>query len=500
MGLQTDFMIAVNQIAAERNIDPDEVLDAIKQAIATGFRRDYPEEEVETIEVDINEENGSISVYADKKVVKEVTNSNTQISVEDAQKIEKKLKAGDHVQVDITPSGDFGRVAAQAAKQVILQKIRESEKNSVMEEFTGHIGEIEYAVVQRMDGDNVIFEIRRATAVMPQEDRIPGEFYKSGNRLKVLLKEIRDGARGKQLIVSRSDPQFLEALFKLEVPEIVSGSVLIKSMAREAGSRTKVAVESTVDGIDPIGSCVGQKGVRINAIMNELKFGSREEKIDIIAYAPEDEDFVANALSPAQVLEVEIKNKKKKDVLVIVPDDQLSLAIGRDGQNVRLAAKLTGWNIEIQGQTIKVKDNQLDEKQRQKLLEARRLREAEENGEVIISQDEVVEEIVNDEGEVVGVEDTVVTETVELVDTAEGVKEIDKVETDSVAEVMTEDGPVEIVEKDVVTEIVSEDGEVEAIIEEETVEITEESEDSEGDEKPKAAKKKKAKKDDKKSK
>lgn len=372
MGLQTDFMVAVNQIAAERNIDPDDVLEAIKLAIQTGFRRDYPEEEVESVIVDIDKSNGMISVFADKKVVEMVTNADSQISLEDARKIEPKLKVGDHIQVDITPSGDFGRVAAQAAKQVILQKIRESEKNAVMAEFTGHISEIEYAVVQRMDGDNVIFEIRRATAIMPQEDRIPSEFYKSGSRLKVLLKDIRETSRGKQLIVSRADPMFLEALFKLEVPEIVSSSVEIKSIAREAGSRSKVAVSSNVEGIDPIGSCVGQKGVRINAIMNELKFGNHEEKIDIIAYASEISEFIANALSPAQVIRVTIKDDKKRDALVIVPDEQLSLAIGRDGQNVRLAAKLTGWNIDIQGETVKVKDNQLDEIQRQQLADARK--------------------------------------------------------------------------------------------------------------------------------
>lgn len=383
MGLQTDFMVAVNQIAAERNIDPDDVLEAIKLAIQTGFRRDYPEEEVESVIVDIDKSNGMISVFADKKVVDMVTNTDSQISLEDAVKIEPKLKVGDHIQVDITPSGDFGRVAAQAAKQVILQKIRESEKNAVMAEFTGHIGEIEYAVVQRMDGDNVIFEIRRATAIMPQEDRIPSEFYKSGSRLKVLLKDIRETSRGKQLIVSRADPMFLKALFKLEVPEIVSGSVEIKSIAREAGSRSKVAVSSNVEGVDPIGSCVGQKGVRINAIMNELKFGNHEEKIDIIAHAEDTSEFIANSLSPAQVIRVTIKDDKKKDALVIVPDEQLSLAIGRDGQNVRLAAKLTAWNIDIQGETVKVKDNQLDEVQRQKLADARRakLEPAAENEE-----------------------------------------------------------------------------------------------------------------------
>lgn len=356
MTSQSDFLSAVNQIAAERNIDPDEVLEAIKTAIVTGFRRDYPEEEGAKLEVEIDPEFGAISVYADKKVVEEVTEPSTQISLAEAQEIEPKLRVGDHVEVDITPTGDFGRVAAQAARQVILQKIRESEKEAVMEEFKDKMGEIDYGVVQRMDGDSVIFEIRRAIAVMPQEDRIPNEFYKSGSRIKVLLKSIDTTPRGKQLTISRSDPEFLRALFKLEVPEIVSGSVEIKSIAREAGSRSKVAVHSTVEGVDPIGSCVGQKGVRINAIMNELKFGAHEEKIDIINWDEEIEEFIANALSPAQVISVEIVDEKEKEAKVVVPDDQLSLAIGREGQNVRLAAKLTGWNIDIQGETIKVDD------------------------------------------------------------------------------------------------------------------------------------------------
>lgn len=359
MSSQTDFLSAINQIAAERNIDPDEVLEAIKAAVLSGFRKDYPEEdEGVALHVDIDQGMGAIRVYADKKVVDEVTNRATQISLEDAKELESKIEVGDHVQVDITPSGDFGRVAAQAAKQVILQKIREAEKESIMEEFKDKIGEIDYGVVQRMDGDNVIFEIRRAMAVMPKEDRIPVEFYRSGARLKVLIKDIRTGPRGKQLIISRGDPEFLVGLFKLEVPEILSGSVEIKAIAREAGSRSKVAVMSTSDGVDPIGSCVGQKGVRINAIMNELKFGPVEEKIDIILWDDDVEEFIANALSPAQVETVEIMDEEEKEVKVVVPDDQLSLAIGKEGQNVRLAAKLTGWNIDIEGETVKVESGE----------------------------------------------------------------------------------------------------------------------------------------------
>jgi len=350
MAVQTDLMIAVNQIAAERNIDPNEVIEAIKEAIKTGFRRDYPEETETLLEVEIKpEEIQSIRVYANKKVVKEVTNKTAQIELNAAKKIEPKLKEGDHIMVDVTPTGDFGRVAAQVAKQVILQKIRESEKEAVMKEFDGKIGEIEYAVVQRLDGDDVIFEIRRALAVMPLEDRIPNEFYRSGSRMKVLIKEIRMTPRGKQLIVSRADNNFLVGLFKLEVPEISSQTVEIKAMAREAGSRSKVAVFSTTDGIDPIGACVGQKGVRINAILNDLKFGNFEEKIDIILWNEDISTFIANSLSPATISEVGIIDADSKRARVFIEDEQLSLAIGREGQNVRLAAKLTGWNIDIHG-------------------------------------------------------------------------------------------------------------------------------------------------------
>jgi len=351
---QTDFLAAINQIAAERNIDPDSVTNAIKMAIITGFRRDYPEEEGAILDVEIDPVAGTISVYADKKVVKDVTNKATQISVKAAISLENKLREGDHVLVDITPTGDFGRVAAQAARQVILQNIREAEKDSIMEEFNDKIGEIDYAVIQRMQGDNVLMELRRAIGVMPLEDRIPNEYYKSGSRTKVLLKEIKETSRGKQLIISRADPKFLIGLFKLEVPEILSGSIDIKAVAREAGSRSKIAVNSNVEGVDPIGSCVGQRGVRINAIMNELKFGLQEEKIDIIAWAEGEADFIANALSPAQVISIDIIDAEGKKATVIVPDEQLSLAIGKEGQNVRLAAKLTGWNIDIQGETIKI--------------------------------------------------------------------------------------------------------------------------------------------------
>lgn len=361
MAIQSDLMVAINQIAAERNIDATDVIEAIKEAIKTGFRSDYPEEQETLLEVEIDpEKEQSIRVYANKKVVDKVVTKATQIGLREALLINKRLKEGDHVLVDVTPSGDFGRVAAQVAKQVILQKIRETEKEVIMREFDGRVGEIEYGVVQRMDGEDVIFEIHRAQAIMPSIDKIPGEYYRSGSRMKVLLKEIRMTPRGKQLIVSRGDNNFLVGLFKLEVPEISSGTVEIKSIAREAGSRSKVAVFSTTEGIDPIGACVGQKGVRINAVLNDLKFGMFEEKIDIILWNEDSALFVSNALSPAQATQVVIVSEEDKRAKAFVPDDQLSLAIGKEGQNVRLAAKLTGWNIDIMGDSLREEEMKKD--------------------------------------------------------------------------------------------------------------------------------------------
>ncbi|MBU0976516.1 MAG: transcription termination factor NusA [Patescibacteria group bacterium] len=344
MAVLSDFLAAVNQIAAERGIEADDVIEAVEAAIRTGFKNNY--DTGESLIVEIDQEKGTVAAYADKKVVKKVTDKATQVSLEDARMIEPKLKVGDHVQVDVTPEGDFGRIAVQAAKQVILQKVREAEKEAVMKEFKDKMGTIESGIIQRMDGDSVIVEIHKAQAVMPSDERLPGEFYKSGSRLKFLLKEIQKGPSGKQLVVSRADPKFLEGLFELEVPEIRSGSVEIKAIAREAGSRSKVGVLSTQEGVDPIGACVGQKGIRIDNITDELQ----GEKIDIILWDEDDKMFVSNSLSPAQVVGIAI-DEKEQNAKVTVPDDQLSLAIGKDGQNVRLAAKLTGWRIDIEGET-----------------------------------------------------------------------------------------------------------------------------------------------------
>lgn len=386
MAVQTDFIAAVNQIAAERNIDPQEVLEAISEAIQVGFRENYPEESTVQIQVKIDPAAGQISVVQLMKVVKEVRDADSEISFKEAKGLIDDIELGDEIELDITPHGDFGRVAAQAAKQVILQKVREAERETQLKEFEDKIGQIEYAVVQRMDGDNVIWEVGRTLAIMPADDRIPGEFYKSGSRHKVLLKEIAETPRGRTLLVSRASSDFIKALFFLEVPELSSGSVEIKEIAREAGSRSKIAVSSNVDGIDPIGSCVGQRGARINAIMNELRFDNREEKLDIILWDEKQNQFISNALSPAEVKKVTVVSEEEKHAEVMVPEDQLSLAIGRDGQNVRLAAKLTGWKLDIVG------------------------------------TGEVAEEQVEGEGEKGGEEAAEINDTAEVADTAEVVE------------------------------------------------------------------------------
>lgn len=344
MAMISEFVAAINQIAAERGIEKEEIFQALESAILVAYKREkysYIDEEKDEVgsnlSVELDRETGNFKLIGTKEVVKKVEDNDLEISVSEAELISPSVEVGDSVQIEM-PAEDFGRIAAQTAKQVILQKIRESEKDAVISEYSDKVGEIFTALMQRMQKGQVVFEIGKASALMPTEEQIPNEFYRLGDRYKVLLKDIQDS----QMIVSRADPKFLIELFKLEVPEIESGVLEIKAIAREAGSRSKMAVFSTQDGVDPIGSCVGQRGIRIANVMNELG----EEKIDIIEWDEEPEKFVANALSPAKINSVEIKDET---ATVIVADDQLSLAIGRDGQNVRLAWKLTGYKIDIVG-------------------------------------------------------------------------------------------------------------------------------------------------------
>ncbi|MEA3357217.1 MAG: transcription termination factor NusA [Patescibacteria group bacterium] len=340
MAVISEFAAAVNQICSERGIDTEEVYSALEAAVLAAYNKDYSE--AENIRADVDRNTGLVQIIATKEVVKKVTDKDSQISLAQAKKISSNLAVGDSIEIELDTEG-FGRIAAQTAKQVILQKVRESEKDAVLSEFESQIGTVVTGLVQRMLGPTAIVEVGKATASMPPEEQIPNEFYKIGERYKFFIKEIRNES---EMIVSRGSPEFLIELFKIEVPEIESEIVEIKACAREAGSRSKLAVESHQDGIDPIGSCVGQKGVRIANIMSELG----EEKIDIIEWADTPEGFVANALGPAQVDEVKIDGDTAK---VIVPDDQLSLAIGKDGQNVRLAAKLTQMKIDISSPNMK---------------------------------------------------------------------------------------------------------------------------------------------------
>ncbi|NLD25127.1 transcription termination/antitermination protein NusA [Candidatus Dojkabacteria bacterium] len=339
--MTSEFIAAINQIAAERGIDKEEIFVALEEAILVAYKKEkygleVPEEDqLSNWSVELNRESGEFKLIASKEVVKKVKNSEKEISLSEAEMISPSVEVGDSIQIEM-PSEDFGRIAAQTAKQVILQKIRESEKEAVISEYSDKIGEIYTALMQRMQRGQVIFEVGKATAYMPQEEQISNEFYRLGDRYKVLLKDIVDS----QMVVSRADPAFLIGLFKLEVPEIESGVLEIKAIAREAGSRSKMAVVSHQDGVDPIGSCVGQRGVRIANVMNELG----EEKIDIIEWDEDPEKFIANSLSPAKIEDVKIV---EDTATVIVPNDQLSLAIGREGQNVRLAWKLTGYKIDI---------------------------------------------------------------------------------------------------------------------------------------------------------
>jgi len=312
---RTEFAAALNQICAERGIEPEVVLETIKAAILAAYRKDHDVDEEIEHEVELDPTTGAAKIFEIKGKKKE----------------------------DITPPG-FGRIAAQTAKQVILQRVREAEKDAIIQDYQEKINTMVNGMVLRFDGKNVIFDIGRGQGFMPPEEQIPGEFYKMNARLAVYIKDIRETMRGKTIIVSRSTPKLVEELFAREVPEVSSGAVELKAIAREAGYRTKIAVNSTQEGVDPVGSCVGQKGVRVQEVINELN----NEKIDIIQYAEKPETFITASLAPSEGLKIEI-NEKKKKATVTVPDDQLSLAIGKGGQNVRLAAKLTGYKIDIKG-------------------------------------------------------------------------------------------------------------------------------------------------------
>lgn len=336
------LVMAITHIAEEKNLPEDSVHEIIEQAIAAAWRRDYGNKEQE-VRVLLNSQTGEVTVYASKTVVDEVMDEDLEISVADAKKIKPDAKEDDTVEVMYKPTS-FGRVAAQTAKQVILQRLREAEREVVMNEYEDKIGTVLVGTVQRVEPRFVRVEIGKAAGILPASEQIPGEYYGIGSRLKVFLKDVERGNRGPQLILSRGNADFIEYLFRQEVPEMENGAVEIKAIARQAGQRTKIAVHSTVPGVDPVGTFVGGHGTRVQAVMNEI---GDQEKIDIVTYSDDTKTFITNALSPAEISAIEL-NEAEKKALVKVPEDQLSIAIGRGGQNVRLASQLTGYDLDIQ--------------------------------------------------------------------------------------------------------------------------------------------------------
>ena len=340
-----ELIIALEDLEKEKGIKKDYMLESIETALVTAYKRNY-DSNTENVKVTMNGETGEIHVYAEKEVVETVEDDKIQINLEDAHKINKKLSIGDIAQIEIIPR-DFGRIAAQTAKQVIIQKIREASRNVLFDEFTERKGEIISGIVQKADGAIVVIDLGKLEGVMPLKEQIPTEKYKVNDKIRGYVLDVERGVKGApQVIVSRANGDFVRKLFELEIPEIYEGIIEIKSVSRDPGSRSKVAVYSPDENIDPVGSCVGQKGIRIQNIINELN----GEKIDVIEWNPDPSIYISAALLPAQVLAVDI-NEEEKFAQVIVPDDQLSLAIGKSGQNVRLAAKLTNWKIDIKSES-----------------------------------------------------------------------------------------------------------------------------------------------------
>jgi len=341
--------LAVRTIAEEKNLPEDIVMSVIEQAIAAAWRRDNGERDQEVrSELDVNK--GTAKVFVSREVVEVVGSDAHEISLEDAKKVKKDAVLGDMIEESHEVSS-FGRVAAQTAKQVVLQRLREAEREVVLGEYEDKIGTVVNGTVQRVEPRVIRIEIGKANGIIPQSEQIQGEYYSVGARIKVFIKDIERDNRGPQLILSRGNTEFIEYLFRQEVPELETGAVEIKAIAREAGRRTKLAVASTVPGVDPVGTFVGGHGTRVQAVMNEV---GDQEKIDIVTFDPEIEQFIKNALSPAEVSKVVIREADKR-ATVYVNEDQQSIAIGRGGQNVRLASRLTGYELDIEQATAATK-------------------------------------------------------------------------------------------------------------------------------------------------
>lgn len=337
--MNNDFMLALDELCKEKGLDKATILDALKKALIKSYQKNYDNQE--NVDVIIDEESGKIEVFALKNVVEEVEDSISEISIKDAKKINQTYDLGDVARIELTPK-NFGRVAAQTARNIVIQKIRDAQRDSLYGEYIERSNEMITGLIQRADNYNLYVNLDKIEGVVPLKEQVPTENYAPNERMKFLIKEVRNSSKDPQIILSRSSQDLITRLFELEVPEITEGVIEIYSIAREAGSRTKMAVFSNDETIDAVGACIGFKGARVNSIVEELQ----GEKIDIINFDKDIKVFISNALSPADIIDV-IVNEKNKQSLVVVSSDQLSLAIGKEGQNARLAARLTGWKIDI---------------------------------------------------------------------------------------------------------------------------------------------------------
>ena len=338
--MNKEILNALSELEREKGIRQDVVLEAIRAALETGYKKNFSK--ATNFSIDIDKEHGEYKLFQDKTVVESVENPNLEISLDEARTIDSKFELDDIVKIEIKPKKDFGRIAAQTARQVILQKIREAERESIFSEYYGRESDILTGVVQRESKGNIFVDLGKIEGVLSVNEQIPGEVYNPGDRIKVVILEVKNTGKGASIMLSRSHPNLVKRLFELEVPEIHDGTIEINSISREAGSRSKIAVFSHDPNVEPIGSCVGNKGNRVKNIIDEIN----QEKVDIIIYEKNPEKFIANSLGPAKIVKV-TANEKEKTAVAVVPDNQLSLAIGKEGQNVRLAAKLTGWKIDI---------------------------------------------------------------------------------------------------------------------------------------------------------
>lgn len=351
--MNADFILAIQELGKEKGIEPELLFQAVEEALVTAYKKNFGS--VQNVRVDMNKLSGEIHVYAQREVVEGETAEANEISLADAHEIDSRYEVGDIVETEVTPK-NFGRIAAQNAKQVVVQRIREAERGMVYERFSSRENDIVTGVVQRIENKNVYIDLGKVEAVLAATEQIPGEVYQYHERMKTYIIEVKRTSKGPQIMVSRTHPGLLKRLFELEVPEIHDGVVEIKSVAREPGMRSKISVYTQDDNIDPVGACVGHKGMRVQTIVNEL----RGEKIDIVKYSEDPAQYVANALSPAKVVSTQV-DENEKICRVVVPDYQLSLAIGKEGQNARLAAKLTGWKIDIKSESQAAADADMEQ-------------------------------------------------------------------------------------------------------------------------------------------